>query len=178
MIEFLLPLVLAILVFGLAGLIWLWPRGHEFSFSQHAAQSRGATIYYSSLFLVAMPLFAAYFMLWFQPKFGTPILFIVCTTLAATLQITCTFFPEKGRWVKLHRLLAGLSAALLIPSLALLLLANVTPLSKGIIVGGIIAMLAVAVVLARDKKRCVPYALQLVYYAAFFVPIIWIACVN
>ena len=173
--ELLLLLILAILAFGLTGLIWLWPRGREFSFSQHAAQNRSATLYYAALFLIVMPLLVAYFVLWFQPELGAPTSFVVCIVLAAVLQIACTFFPEKGRWIGLHRWLAGLSAALLIPSLALLLLANVAPLSRGIIVGGIIVMLAIVVILARDKKKRVPYALQLVYYAAFFIPIVWMS---
>lgn len=173
--ELLLLLILAILAFGLTGLIWLWPRGREFSFSQHAAQNRSATLYYAALFLIVMPLLVAYFVLWFQPELGAPTSFVVCIVLAAILQIACTFFPEKGRWIGLHRWLAGLSAALLIPSLALLLLANVAPLSRGVIVGGIIVMLTMMVMLARDKKKRVPYALQLVYYAAFFIPIVWVS---
>ena len=117
-----------------------------------------------------MPLLVAYFVLWLQPEFDVATLFVVCITLAAVLQIACTFFPEKGRWVTLHRWLAGLSAVLFIPSLALLI-----PLAKGIAVGGIIVMLIVAGIVAHDKKKRVPYALQLVYYAAFFIPVVWMA---
>ena len=166
--QMLLPVVLVLLSIGLASLVRLWPRGREFSFSQHAAVNRSATIYYAVLFLITMPLLVAYFVLWLQPEFDVATLFVVCITLAAVLQIACTFFPEKGRWVTLHRWLAGLSAVLFIPSLALLI-----PLAKGIAVGGIIVMLIVAGIIARDKKKRVPYALQLVYYAAFFIPVVW-----
>lgn len=45
----LLPVVLVLLGVGLAGVLWLWPLGREFSFSQHAAQNRSATLYYAAL---------------------------------------------------------------------------------------------------------------------------------
>ncbi len=173
--QLILLVCIIILGVGLAGVLRLWPRGKKFSFSQHVAQNRIAIVYYFILFSIVETLLTVYLVAWFAPTFLIHQLFIYFFIVSAVSQVACTIFPERGRWVVLHRWLAGMSGLFLIPALVVLLWANISLLAKSITLICLLVMCVCIVILVRDQKRRVPYALQIVYYAGFLLPIVWIS---
>lgn len=167
-----------ILVCGLLFVIYKWPQGRHKTFSQHVAARRTSIIYYSSLFLVVLPLLLLFFIHWFTPYFGLTIWFNVFIILASVFQITCTFVPETGEQrIKWHRSLAGISAIFLVPTLIILLLApTIGAISKILIMVALAAMLGCIYIVVQKRGNPRNFLIiQSTYYAAFLLPIVFIS---
>lgn len=171
-------LATALLVSGLLFVVYRWPQGRHKTFSQHVALRRSSIIYYSLLFLIVLPILLLFFIKWFTPHFGITPWLNVLVIFAALFQFACTLVPEiGGRKTSWHRALAGLSALLLMPSLALLLAyPTITPLSKGLIALALLAMLGCMYVVVRAKASPRNFLLiQSVYFSSFLLPIMFIS---
>lgn len=109
----LLLLTIVLLLAGLSFVLYRWPRGAQYSFSQHAAQTKSASIFYALLFLITSPILVLYFGFWFIPTFQAPQILLYVIILVGIFQVACTLAPERGskRRVLAHRLLAGVSGA-------------------------------------------------------------------
>jgi hypothetical protein len=164
-----------VLLIGLLFLVKKWPKDIHHTFSQHAATNKASVVYYIGLFTVSLPILAIFLFSWLVPTFNISVLFTILISLSLICQYACTFVPEIGANVKHHQLLAGISALLLLPSLAVLLyVPSVGFVYKIITAVSIVVMVGI---LTRVTSRNVEYALvlQSVYFVAFFVPIIAIA---
>lgn len=167
-----------ILFLGLAFILWRWPEGKQFTFSQHVAQYRHRILYYIALFSIVLPLLLLFFIHWFVPTYQISPWFSVFIMIASLTQYACTLIPEVGGWkTTYHRLLAGVSALALLPPLILLLTSSVvTSAAKLVTVTSIVIMVLIIwlIALGQGKHERLLY-LQMGYFAAFFGPILFIA---
>ena len=167
-----------ILAAGLVLIVLKWPQGRHWSFSQHVATRRHTIVYYTLLFGIALPLLLLFFLRWFMPEFELSAWFGFIIVTSSLFQFACTLIPEIGGWkTRYHRLLAGISAILLIPALSILLLADsVELLSKLVTAISLAIMLGIIYVLSKGKGQHQQFLLlQSAYFAAFFIPILFIA---
>lgn len=167
-------LTAGVLLIGLTVLVKRWPQTKNMTFSQHAAAYKHTIWYYISLFAIALPILMLFFIKWFVPTFdlsGWFILFIAGTCLT---QFACTLVPETRGWrVKLHQLLAAISALFLIPSLIMLLFVNSIQVGTKILISlSLIAMITVIVAASTRRKNYMGWPLQAYYFSAFFIAIL------
>lgn len=169
----LLTLVLSIL--GLGFLIIKWPGGIHMTFSQHAATNRSSKIFYSSLFMIALPILMVFFSAWFVPEKSLPVAFLWFAGIAVVFQIVCTWVPEDGgtRTV-VHRILTSISGIAMLPLVAIVAMApnlsifvRITSLMVLLLM---IALLGIALKNQKGYERAL--LLQVGYYSAFFLSIL------
>lgn len=166
---------LAILIAGLIFLINKWPKDIHHTFSQHAATNRVSAIYYSLLFAIVLPALAVFFFSWFVPTFDISPIFTVLISLSLVCQFACTLVPEVGKYVKIHQTLAGVSGLLLLPSLAMCILAPNLDMTTKVVTAICAAIMTMVLFLVARKKIRHALILQATYFIAFFVPILIIA---
>lgn len=167
----LLPLVIIMLVIGLAYTIIRWPGGMHMTFSQHAAASRWSKVYYSLLFIVTLPLLFWFFASWLIPAKDLPIAFLWFAGVAALFQILCTWFPEEGgRRTTIHRVLTGISGVAMLPQMLILATAAGIPNPvRALAWTGLVFMVALlGVALMNQRGFRWALLLQVGYYAMFF----------
>lgn len=166
-----------ITIIGLVFLVYKWPKGKEYTFSQHAAAHKSATIYYSALFAVMLPVLLLFFVEWFIPTFTLPLWFTIFIILSAVTQFACTLVPENGRLKsKYHRFLAFSSAILLLPAMLIMIVSrNITPAMTVLTITMMGIMVGITVFLSSVKgtHRNLLF-LQTSYFACFFVAILGI----
>lgn len=166
---------ITILIAGLIFLIRKWPKDIHHTFSQHAATNKTSAIYYFLLFAIVLPLLAVFLFSWFVPFFNVPVVFTILVGLSVVFQYACTLIPEVGKHVSFHRILAGISGLLLLPSLVLCFFASDAGMIDRIICGiCIVAMIGVIVLVSR-KRTGRALILQSIYFIAFFAPILIIS---
>jgi hypothetical protein len=166
-----------ILLCGLTFLAIKWPQGKHATFSQHAAAQKFTVLYYILLFTITLPMLLAFFVGWFVPYFKLGIWYSVCIIASAIAQFTCTLVPETGgRKTTYHRLLAGVSALLLLPPLALMLVADSIPaIGKFVTLASLLIMVAIiATLVILQNKRSYSLLLQTGYFGAFFAAILYV----
>lgn len=171
-------LSIVLLIIGLITVIKKWPHNASYSFSQHVAPKKSSILYYAALFFITMPLLVLFIMKWFTPQFGVSRWFGVLTLISAVAQCICTLVPETGGRKSLyHRFFAGLSAIVLIPSsLILLLWSRIDFIDKMLLGLGVVTMLWVVTIVVRSRAQHDNFLiLQSVYFASFFVPILYIS---
>jgi len=167
-----------LLTLGLGFVIARWPEGGRKTFSQRVAVERHRTIYYIALFTIVLPLLLTFFLGWFAPQFGLSAWFGIFVIISSVTQYACTFIPEIGAWrTQVHRTLAGISASCLLPALACVLWVDTIETSAKVFAGicGGIMISTIYIALVSDEKTDNFLAIQIVYYAAFFVPILYIS---
>lgn len=153
---------------NLAILVFCWPLGTAYSFSEHAAQSKKLSIYYFVIFLISLPCLWIYFTYYFVPILQLPHYLSVVFAGAVVFQLLCTLFPiHKHRMV--HTILAGASALcmLLVMILASILLGG---MSQAITITGTVVM-ACDLLFSVIFLKKFPLIPQAVYYLAFFIAI-------
>ncbi|MGB4759602.1 MAG: hypothetical protein WBP26_06130 [Candidatus Saccharimonadales bacterium] len=171
--KVLLPLVTVLLIVGLWLVVLRWPRGIYYTFSQHVAQHKIGVLYYCGLFVVTLPLLVLFIGKYFVPTHDITPVVTWLVVLSALAQIACTLVPETGgKRTTIHRLLAGISGAALLPVLIFSLITGTGFAAVGLVIGWLAfgTMLAVlaTIVLLRSKK--LPnLLLQTTYFAAFFI---------
>lgn len=169
----LLP-AMGIMVVGLAFLVVKWPQTKHFSFSQHAVAQRISIAYYIALFTITLPLLAFFFFGWFVPQFKPPLTFSILIATSLICQYSVVLVPEIGGWkTYYHRIVTGISGAILIPALVLLLLSNtIDEFSKYAIGFAVGVMTLVIAATLKNHNKMYMLALQSLYYGAFFIAII------
>ena len=170
-----------ILFTGLAFVIYRWPRGKHYTFSQHVAVHRWAAVYYSLLFLLTLPLLLLFFINWFVPALQLSGWFTVSIVASAIMQFACTLVPETGgRRTAIHQTLAGISAIFLLPCLGLLLASDsVTAAGKALTILSLLTMFGIVLGVHRTKGKPGPFLLlQSGYFVAFFIPIMYISYIQ
>jgi hypothetical protein len=171
-------LAIIILIIGLVIIVLKWPQGRHLSFSQHVATRRHSIVYYTLLFSIVLPLLLLFFIGWFIPEFGISAWFGLFIVASSVTQYVCTLIPEVGGWkTRYHRLLAGVSAVLLVPALMVILLTDsIETFSKLHTVVSLFIMLGIIYVLFRGKgQHHQLLILQSCYFVAFFFPVLFIA---
>lgn len=171
-------LATSILILGLIFVIYKWPQNRHKTFSQHVALRRPSIIYYSSLFLIVLPLLILFFINWFTPTFGLTLWFNAFVLIACAFQIVCTFLPETGgRKTSYHRALAGISAIFLIPAMMLLLITPVIHIAyKFLVALALFLMFSFIYIVIRSRGNPRNFLIiQSSYYAAFLLPIMIIS---
>lgn len=169
---------ITLLAAGLTFVVLEWPRGVQYTFSQHVAPRNSSSIFYSLLFIVTLTLLLIFFTSYFIPMYELPIPFKQLLVISCVAQILCTFFPEHGKEkTKVHRVFAGISAACLPLLLAIL---AVWPTIDGfdkILTGTCFVIMLVILCLALFTKLRKTHALtlQIAYNLAFFSSIMFIA---
>lgn len=168
-----------ILTLGLLFLVVRYPQGQHKTFSQHAAEHKHTIIYYNLLFTVVLTLLVAFFVGWFSPIFHLTHWFILLIATSSIAQYAATLIPEVGILKsKYHRILAGLSAFLLPPSLAILQgSSKINLIGKEVTVVSLIVMISIifyVIVVARKRQKYL-LIFQSGYFAAFFVAIVFAA---
>lgn len=170
-------LAVAILLIGLSYIVLRWPKGRHTTFSQHVAGRKQSIWYYAGLFAVTLPILNLFFLVWFIPTFEISSWFGVLFAIASLAQIMCTLIPETGgRHSEYHRLLAGISAILLIPVLSLAMFSPlVSDIYKLLSGAMLVIMLAIVILVAIQKGEPRNFLiLQILYFSSFFVPILCI----
>jgi hypothetical protein len=181
MLKHILIPTLLVLFSGLFYLPRKWPKGKNYSFSQHAATNRASILFYIALFSFTLPPLLIFFFEWFVPTFDMPLLFGLSIALACFGQFGCTLVPEVGgKMTMWHWLLAIGGALCLIPGLAVLIFTDHIPRSgRGLSAVGLIVMIRLVYMMLRDKGvHSHFYMLQALYYGAFFAPIIYITYIR
>lgn len=171
-------LATAVLTAGLSFILVRWPEGGRKTFSQRVAVEKRRVPYYVALFSVVSALLLTFFLGWFSPQFGLSPWFAVFIVISSATQYACTFIPEIGaRRTQVHRTLAGVSAASLLPALTCVLwVSTIATSAKLAAVAGGAVMLATAYIALMSNEETDNFlAIQIVYYAAFFAPILYIS---
>lgn len=171
-------LSLILLFFGLSFIVIKWPRGRQYTFSQHIAQYTSSILYYILLFSIALPLLVLFFLEWFSPTFGMAWWFTIWLILAAIFQLLCAFIPEVGRRrVIWHKWLAGISAFCLQPPILIVTLASQFQTIDRVIAGVSFAtMFTLMIFMTINRAQHSNFlAIQAGYYVAFFAPFIAIS---
>ena len=166
-----------ILVAGLLFTVLRWKGGLHMTFSQHVARARSSTIYYSVLFAVSLPLLYLFFANWFVPEFKLTGWFTVLVAISVVAQFLCTLVPEVGGWkTTVHRLLTGVSVAMLLPIMYVLAGAPTIPSSgkylAALCLAGMVGILGFAIF---HKNHKFTLLLQAGYYLLFFLPVLYVA---
>src|SRR3989344_1095390 len=176
----LIAIATILLICGLYFLTKRWPISIDTTFSQHAATNRQSYVYYIVLFVVTLPLLVIFFGHWFVPTFHVSKMFLLLFFTSCVTQILCTLFPEKGRWRIPHQILAGVSAILLVLCMSMLSTAIAIPLVFQLIfIVGLICMLTIIVITAlQGAKLKRKMIFQIVYYVAFFIPVLAITYIS
>jgi len=162
---------IVVLFSGLLFLICRWPRGRNYTFSQHAAGQRSSILYYIALFATALPMLYIFFWKYFVPHYKLPALTLGLIGASATAQIGCTLVPEIGdRHTTVHRVLAGLSAVLLPPVLLILLMSPPITLLDKLWVGAAFVLMTgvIGATLYTKQLRLPALLLQATYFTVFF----------
>lgn len=170
-------LAVALIVIGIVFVLYTWPQNRNLTLSQHVARKREAILFYSALFFVTMPILVTFFIKWFVPEFRISGWFTAAMVGSAVSQCACTLVPETGgKQSMYHRILAGISAALLLPALVILLVQDsLGAAQKVVVAGSLLVMLCVVAIAARaGDKHTNSLILQIVYFASFFLPILFI----
>lgn len=174
-------LAVTVLILGLIIVVIKWPRGRDSTFSQHVAGQKISVFYYVMLFSIVLPLLLLFFFKWFMPEFGLSLWFGLFIVLSSITQYASTLVPETGgRKSHYHRVLAGISAILLVPALMIILTASpIGPLAKVITTVSLLAMVGIIYTIVRGKGKH-PYLLllQSAYFAAFFTPVLFISYLH
>ena len=113
-----------------------------------------------------------------MPTFGLSTRFGFFVIISSITQYACTLIPEVGgRKTQYHRLLAGVSAVLLVPAQMLLLFASTIDTTQKVVTGiSVCLMLAIIFLIALNNGRHRYFLLlQSLYFGAFFAPILFIA---
>jgi hypothetical protein len=168
-------LTLLILIVGLTFTVTLWRGGLHLTFSQHAATSRWAKIFYALLFLVTLPMLMLFFVAWFIPTNNLPNAFLWFATIASIFQIVCTWFPEDGgRKTTIHRVLTAISGIALLPLMVILAIStNISMNIRNAAWIGLLAMIALLCIALRNQKGYrYTLFLQIGYYTIFFIIIL------
>ena len=133
-------------------------------------------MYYALLFATTLPLLDIFFIKWFTPAFEFSSWLSGWAIAASVFQVACTLIPETGGWrVKIHQLLAGLSALCLLPAAAIIALGGTMELPVRLFSFACFGvMLGVLFVVFRAQYKQL-LLLQIVYFGAFFLPILAIA---
>lgn len=166
-----------LLAAGLTFVVLRWPRGVQYTFSQHAAPRNSSSIFYSLLFIVTLTLLLIFFASYFIPTYELPIPFKQLLVISCVAQVLCTLFPEREKEkTKIHRVFAGISAACL-PMLLAILAAWPTIDGFDKILSGacfviMLAILCLAIFTRLRKTHAL--MLQIAYNVAFFAPILLI----
>lgn len=168
-----------LLLAGLSFVVLKWPQGKHRTFSQHVAQHKSATIYYFFLFAVTLPLLCLFFVRWFTPTFSLSTWVNVWVISSVVFQIACTLVPETTGWrVKVHQALAGVSALLLVPVMDILARSpNIEAVGRILACLSLLSMLSIITYTVQGKHARL-LVLQSLYFAAFFVPILYISYVS
>lgn len=167
-------LAVLILTLGLTFLVRKWPQGKHLTFSQHAAKQRQSIGYYIGLFSVVLPLLNLFFAEWLVPMLGLSGWFTICVVVSSAAQLACTLVPEVVGWrTKWHQMLAGISALLLIPPIAIIFFSSVisTWLKVIVFVCGTV-MVGVIGAASFLKSKTFGWPVQALYFAAFFVAVL------
>ncbi len=167
-----------LLVLGLTYIVIAWPMGSHKTFSQHVAARRISILYYIALVALTLPLLALFLLKWFAPSLQLSVWFNICIVLALCAQFCCTLVPEIGGWRSLtHRLLAGISALLLVPALCLTLASGKISLAEDIAVtiGLIIMTVCIGFVVVNKGRPSYFLLIQVAYFVAFLAPIMIIS---
>jgi len=165
-----------VLLVGLSMIPMLWPQNRHHTFSQHVARHKIAIAYYIILFSIALPLLVLFFYKWFTPHVHASEWLTAFVVLAAITQYACTLVPETGgKRATVHRALAGVSGLCLIPSLLIIMASQINGSARLICGVALLAMLICLglVVKAKGEPRNF-LILQSVYFASFFVPMLYI----
>jgi hypothetical protein len=171
-------LAFLVLFSGATFIVWKWPQGKHATLSQHVAVSKHKILYYILLFTIVLALLLPFFFYWFIPTFHVSAWFGAFVAVSSVAQYACTLIPEVGDWkTRWHRLLAGLSAASLVPALGVLFAVRTVPtMGKLLIAAGLAVMLSIIVLLLRGRGKHSHFlVLQFCYFGAFFIPILIIA---
>lgn len=167
-----------LLAAGLTFVVLKWPRGVQYTFSQHVAPRNSSSIFYSLLFIVTLTLLVIFFASYFIPTYELPIPFKQLLVISCVAQILCTFFPERGKEkTNIHRVFAGISAACLPMLLAILSVwPTIDSFDKILISACLVIMLAILYLAFFTRLRKThALILQIVYNLAFFLPILFLA---
>ena len=174
-------LATVILIAGLTFVARRWPAGRHKTFSQHVAPRRSSTVFYFGLFCLVLPLLVAFFIGWFTPHFGLTHWLNVTVVLSALFQLACTLVPEtKGRQAAWHRALAGVSAILLVPAVAIIATApSLAPILRPATWLGLGVMASCIYLVARAKGEPKNFLIiQTVYFAAFLLPVLLVSYLS
>lgn len=164
---------ITVLTTGLTLIPIIWPLSAKHTFSQHIARHRSSMIYYLILFSIFLPLFLFFFLGWFVPHFQLPVVVTVAILFVGVTQYACTFIPETVGWRRQwHRALAGASAFGLMPIVAALLLIP-SPLLQTLALCSLIIMIILPIISLTPRFRIFgeSYWIQVLYYVAFFAPV-------
>jgi hypothetical protein len=164
-----------ILIAGLVFIVWRWPEGKHLTFSQHVAMDKHRILYYVGLFSIVLPLLMLFFIGWFVPRFQLSAWFSVFIVVSAVTQYACTLIPEVGGWkTRYHRILAGLSAAALLPPLIMVLMSTpISQVARLVTDVSLLAMLGIIYLITAGKGKHEYFLyLQMGYFAAFFVAVL------
>jgi len=168
-------LTIILLIMGLGFVITKWPGGIHMTFSQHAATNRSSKVFYSSLFMLTLPILMLFFSAWLVPEKDLSNVFLWFAGVSVVFQIVCTWVPEDGgiRTV-IHRILTSISGIAMLPLVAVIAMApNLSAFVRTmalIVLFLMIALIGIALRNQKEYKRAL--LLQVGYYAAFFLVIL------
>jgi hypothetical protein len=173
--QHLILFITLLLTLGLAFTVIRWRGGVHMTFSQHAATNRSSKIFYSLLFLVALPILMLFFSSWLVPNKNLPDIFLWFAWVAVVFQIVCTWVPEDGGMrTVIHRILTGISGIAILPPVAII--ATTSNLSVFMHTTSLIALFLMIALLGVALKHQKGYKwallLQVSYYAIFFLVIL------
>ncbi|HUC95342.1 MAG TPA: hypothetical protein VMR76_00090 [Candidatus Saccharimonadia bacterium] len=166
---------IALTVIGLVFLVLKWPQGRHMTFSQHAAAQQVSIFYYILLMCSIAPFYVLFFFWWLVPTFSLSFWFSIFVLTSMFFQLLCTLVPELPGWkYTAHRFFAFISAFLLMPTLAVIVLSSqVSEIARIISLCMILIMFSImGFFYAIKVKHKYLLLFQLSYFVCFFVAIL------
>ena len=162
-------------IIGLGFLVFRWPQGKHMTFSQHAAAQKVSIFYYIFLIICITPFFVLFFLWWLVPTFSLSSWFSIFVLSSLLFQLLCTLVPELPGWRYItHRYFAFISAFLLMPALAVIVLSShVSVIARILSLCMILAMFGIMVFFYAVKvKHKYLLLFQFSYFVCFFIAIL------
>jgi len=160
---------------GLLFLVKRWPGDSSMTFSQHAAQTSSAQLYYAVMWSLALPPFVSFIIYGVYDRLSLPSIFIPLVIAASTLMLVAAYVPEIGGWkTTIHRLAAFSMATLFLPIVVLIALSGELSAVGRVVTVPIAMYMAWQIVFLTVVKRQHPKMLYLQgsYIALFQVAIV------
>lgn len=160
---------------GLSLFLIKWPGKRSMTFSQHAAQSKLALLYYFVLFSTTLPMFYLFMTRWLIPAFNISHLVLWFLLPGLVLQEVAVLVPEtKGIKVIVHRAAAFCMAILFMPVLTVIISTGTISSTARMVclftLGTQILIAALLIPLNGYHKNVL--ILQAVYFAGFMISIL------
>jgi hypothetical protein len=155
-------------------MIRVWKGNSSMTYSEHAAKTKTASLYYFVVFSIHLVLFYVFALKWFVPNFSLPSTYMMVLTIALTGQFIAVLVPTTGGVkTKIHDIAAYTMHMLLVPlNIFIVLSPSFSQTARYFTAIMLIYMIFVWYIMATDKLKNKRLILQTFYGLSFHLSIL------